>query len=257
MSPSPILWIDLQPSLHCFNQRLAKQLAKNRLTKRWSFQHDLDEACSTETIHEMMLETVNNSKSKYHLIGHGMSGTIAHLFACKYPELVHSATLLSTDTAITNHWTSHYLKMRSQLPCSREKILLHLTSQLFGRDLFKKYPVITSLLAKCLDNEYILGSIASQIKLGALKGSDIPTLVINGNDDFVIDRTTRIRWSEQLKPGDHYRSIENGRHFFHHQEPNQTAAVIESFLDMITEKEIDKSLTIKCDYLPIKIFKND
>jgi pimeloyl-ACP methyl ester carboxylesterase len=92
MSPSPILWIDLQPTLHCFNQRLAKRLSKNRLVKRWSFQHDLDEACSIETIHSMMLETINEGREKYHLIGHGISGGIAHLFACKYPKLVHSAT---------------------------------------------------------------------------------------------------------------------------------------------------------------------
>ena len=257
MSRSPILWIDLQPTLHCFNQRLTRRLAKNRQVKRWSFQHDLDEACSTEIIHSMILETVNNSKNKYHIIGHGMSGTIAHLFACKYPESIHSATLLSTDTAITNQWTSHYLKMRSQLPCSREKILLHLSYQLFGRELSKKYPVFISLLAKCLDNEYILGSIASQINLGILKGSDIPTLVINGDDDFVIDRMTQARWGEQLKPGDHYRSIENARHFFQHKEANQTAAVIESFLDMVPEEETNNSVTIKSKYLPTKISKND
>jgi pimeloyl-ACP methyl ester carboxylesterase len=147
--------------------------------------------------------------------------------------------------------------MRSQLPCSRERILFHLSSQLFGSDLSRKFPIFASLLAKCLDEEYILGSIASQIKLGVLKGSDIPTLVINGNDDFVIDRMAHTRWSEQLKPGDHYRAIKNARHFFHHQEANQTADVIESFLDMVPEEEMNNSLTIKSDYSPIQISKND
>ena len=257
MSPSPILWIDLQPTLHCFNQRLAKRLSKNRLVKRWSFQHDLDEACSIETIHLMMLETINEGREKYHLAGHGISGGIAHLFACKYPKLVHSATLLSADTTITNQWTSHYLEMRSQLPCGRERILSHLSSQLFGSNLSRKFPVFASLLAKCLDEEYILGSIASQIKQGRFKASDIPTLVINGNDDFVIDRTSHTRWSEQLKPGDHYRAIKNARHFFHHQEANQTADVIESFLDMVPEEGMNNSLMIKSDYSPTQISKND
>ena len=257
MSPSPILWIDLQPTLHCFNQRLAKRLSKNRLVKRWSFQHDLDEACSIETIHSMMLETINEGKERYHLVGHGISGGIAHLFSCKYPKLVRSATLLSADTAITNQWTSHYLEMRSQLPCSRERILFHLSSQLFGSDLSRKFPIFASLLAKCLDEEYILGSIASQIKRGRFKASDVPTLVINGNDDFVIDRTTHARWSEQLKPGDHYRALDNARHFFHHQEANQTATVIESFLDMVPEEEMNNSLTIKSDCSPTKITNND
>ena len=257
MSLSTILWIDLQPTLHCFNQPLTRRLVKNRAIKRWSFQHELDEACSIETIHSLMLETINNGKEKFHLMGHGISGTIAHLFACKYPDAAHSVTLLSADTAITNQWTSHYLKMRSQLPCSRDKILLHLSSQIFGSNLSKKYPIFASLLAKCLDEEYIFGSIASQIRLGSLKASDVPTLVINGNNDFVVDRNAKTRWEEQLKPGDHYRSMENARHFFQYQQANQTTDVIESFLDMIPEDGTDKSLTIKNDYLPTKISKND
>ena len=89
MSLSTILWIDLQPTLHCFNQPLTRRLVKNRAIKRWSFQHELDEACSIETIHSLMLETINNGKEKFHLMGHGISGTIAHLFACKYPDAAH------------------------------------------------------------------------------------------------------------------------------------------------------------------------
>jgi hypothetical protein len=40
---------------------------------------------SIETIHSMMLETLNEGKERYHIVGHGISGGIAHLFACKYP----------------------------------------------------------------------------------------------------------------------------------------------------------------------------
>jgi pimeloyl-ACP methyl ester carboxylesterase len=147
--------------------------------------------------------------------------------------------------------------MRSQLPCGRERILSHLSSQLFGSDLSRKFPIFASLLAKCLDEEYILGSIASQIKRGRFKASDVPTLVINGNDDFVIDRTAHTRWGEQLKPGDHYRAIEHARHFFQYQEANQTADVIESFLDMVPEEGMNNRLMIKSDYSPTQISKND
>jgi hypothetical protein len=51
--------------------------------------------------------------------------------------------------------------------------------------------------------------------------------------------------------------MENARHFFQYQQANQTSDVIESFLDMIPEDGTDKSLTIKNDYLPTKISKND
>jgi pimeloyl-ACP methyl ester carboxylesterase len=116
--------------------------------------------------------------------------------------------------------------MRSQLPCSREEFYFISLLNCLGVTCLGSFLFFASLLAKCLDEEYILGSIASQIKRGRFKASDIPTLVINGNDDFVIDRTTHTRWSEQLKPGDHYRAIDNARHFFHHQEANQTADLL-------------------------------
>ncbi|BEV35975.1 alpha/beta hydrolase [Synechococcus sp. M16CYN] len=235
MSLPTILWIDLQPILHCINQRLIKILVKNRLIKYWSFQHDLDEACSIATIHELILETMRRENRKYHLIGHGISGTIAHLFANKYPETVHSTILLSVDTAITNQWTSHYLKMRNQFSCSRERILMHLSSCLFREKVSKNNLTMVSLLAKCLDQEYTIGSIASQYILGSIRIASVPTLVINGNDDFVVDRNANQRWVGQFKPGDHYRSIKNGRHFFHYEDPRQTSQIIESFLDMVPE----------------------
>jgi ubiquinone biosynthesis protein COQ9 len=65
------------------------------------------------------------------------------------------------------------------------------------------------------------------------------------------------RWGEQLKPGDHYRAIEHARHFFQYQEANQTADVIESFLDMVPEEGMNNRLMIKSDYSPTQISKND
>ena len=137
MSTSQILWIDLQPSLYCLFKRTAQSLGQHFEVKRWSFEHDLDESCDVEVVHSLMRHTIENSSNPVHLIGHGISGTIAYLFAQKYPNNISSVSVLSVDTHSTNQWTSHYQSMRSQLPCSRFHILSHLSRLLVDRKLFK------------------------------------------------------------------------------------------------------------------------
>ena len=127
MNTSQILWIDLQPSLYCLFKRTAQALGQNFEVKRWSFEHDLDESCDVEVVHSLMRHTIENSSHPVHLVGHGISGTIAYLFAEKYPNNISSVSVLSVDTHSTNQWSSHYQSMRSQLPCSRFHILSHLS----------------------------------------------------------------------------------------------------------------------------------
>ena len=112
MSTSQILWIDLQPSLYCLFKRTAQILGQHFEVKRWSFEHDLDESCDVEVVHSLMKHTIENSSNPVHLVGHGISGTIAYLFAQKYPNNILSVSVLSVDTHSTNQWTSHYQSMR-------------------------------------------------------------------------------------------------------------------------------------------------
>ena len=80
MSTSQILWIDVQPSLYCLFKRTAQTLGQNFEVKRWSFEHDLDESCDVEIVHSLMRQTIENSSTPVHLVGHGVSGTIAYLY---------------------------------------------------------------------------------------------------------------------------------------------------------------------------------
>ena len=228
-----IIWLDVQPSLYGFNCRLVRRLTACRKVKRWSFQHDPDEACTIETIHNLLRASIVSSKPRPHVIAHGISGTIACLFAQEYPELFSSLTLLSVDTNNANHWTSHYHVMRGQLPCSRDNILTHLASKLFDIDDQRIIATISKLLAKCLDSDFVISSLFSNGLRGHLQAPKVPTLIINGDQDFVVDKASKIRWNSKLKLGDHYELVDAGRHFFHFHKPESTAKKINTFLDMI------------------------
>ena len=236
MNTRQILWIDLQPSLYCLFTRTAQTLGQNFKVKRWAFEHDLDESCDVEVVHRLLRQTIENCSNPVHLVGHGISGTIAYLYAEKYPENISSVSVLSVDTHSTNQWTSHYQSMRSQLPCSRFHILSHLSRLLVDRQTEQVDHIMTRLLAKCLDNDFVYGSIFKSQTITNLKKADVPILVINGEKDFVVDEQSQDRWRHNLKPGDCYQKVANGRHFFPFTEWSQTAKMIESFVKMVPDQ---------------------
>ena len=236
MNTSEILWIDLQPSLYCLFKRTAQTLGQNFKVKRWAFEHDLDESCDAEVVHSLLKQTIENYSTPVHLVGHGISGTIAYLYAQKYPENISSVSVLSVDTHSTNQWTSHYQSIRSQLPCSRYHILSHLSRLLVDRQTEQVGQIMTRLLAKCLDNDFVYGSIFKSEKITNLNKAEVPILVINGEKDFVADEQSHDRWRQYLKPGDCYQKVANGRHFFPFTEWSQTAKMIESFVKMVPDQ---------------------
>ncbi|MEC8214977.1 MAG: alpha/beta hydrolase [Cyanobacteriota bacterium] len=228
-----ILWLDLQPSLYCFNCRLSRLLTERRTVRRWSFQHDPDEACTISLVHDLLRQTIVNSGQYPHLVAHGFSGIVASLFASQHPELIQSLTLLSVDTTTANQWTSHYHAMRNQLPCSRSRLLEHLTSLLFESEEPRTYSALAKIMAKCLDTNFVTSSLVTHELNRSLTISSIPTLVINGENDFVVDRHAQERLTSKLKPGDRYLSVPNSRHFFHFHHPETVVQGIDAFLDMV------------------------
>ena len=242
MKRSKLLWIDLQPSLHCLFKRTTLSLGQQFEVKRWSFEHDLDESCDVDVVHSLLRQTIEKSTSSLHLVGHGLSGTIAFLYAQKYPKNISSVSLLSVDILSSNQWSSHYQTMRSQLPCSRFDILSHLSRLLINTHSDHAQTIVTGLLKKCLDNDFVQGSIIQTPKIENLGRINMPTLVINAKDDFVVDRSSFQRWQQYLKPGDCYQEINNGRHFFPFSEWRETSKMIESFIAMVPEVKQDLTL---------------
>jgi pimeloyl-ACP methyl ester carboxylesterase len=232
---SSILWLDLQPSVFCFNKKLACILSQSRHVRRWSFQHDLDEICSLTTIFDFLRETVDQLDSPPHVVAHGLSGTFACLFARQFPKAFRSLTLISVDPVSSNQWTSHYLEMRRRLPCSRSSILSHIVPLLFDKNFSESNLVLSGFFEKCLDCDYISGSIASHSLLPNLSSIDIPLSIINGSHDFVVDQNSSCRWKPYLKNGDRFYSLPEGRHFSHFSQPKLFGKLINSFLEMIPE----------------------
>ena len=232
---SSIFWIDLQPSAFCFNKKLACILSHSRHVRRWSFQHDLDEICTLSTIFNFLKETLDQSDSPPHVLAHGLSGTVAALFAQQFPRLFRSLTLISVDPISTNQWTSHYLEMRRQLPCARSSLLSHIIPLLFDKTSNDAHLVFPGFFEKCLDSDFIPGSIASHMWLPNLSSIDIPLSIINGAQDFIIDQNSALRWEPYLKNGDRFYSLPGGHHFSHFSRPKLYATLINSFLDMIPE----------------------
>ena len=237
MKNSKILWIDLQPSLYCLFKRTAQTLGQHFEVKRWSFEHDLDESCDINIVHSLLKQTIENSSGPIHLIGHGLSGTIAYLYAQKYPRKIASVSLLSVDVQSTNQWTSHYQNMRSQLPCSRFHILSHLSRLLIDTHTNHVQNITTRLLAKCLDNDFVHGSIFQNYTIENLCKIEAPLLVVNGDKDFVVDGNSSQRWQHHLKPGDCYQLIGGGRHFFPFNKWLETSKMIESFIEMVPDQK--------------------
>ena len=233
MSTREILWVDLQPSLYCLFKRTAQALGQRFMVKRWAFEHDLDESCNIEEIHKYLKQTIGNASSPVHLIGHGISGTITYQYAQKYPKNISSITLLSVDTNSTNQWTNYYQIMRSKLLCSRQYILSHLSSLLIDNQTEQVQNTMTKVLAKCLDNDFVHGSIIKSQSVENLSKIKIPALIINSSNDFVVNEQSHERWMHYLKPGDCYQNIAKGRHFFPFTEWIQTADMIAAFIEMI------------------------
>ena len=126
--------------------------------------------------------------------------------------------------------------MRSQLPCSRFHILSHLSRLLVDGQTEQVGHIMTRLLAKCLDNDFVYGSIFKSQTITNLNKAEVPILVINGDQDFVVDEQSHDRWRHNLKPGDCYQKVANGRHFFPFTEWSQTAKMIESFVKMVPDQ---------------------
>ena len=236
MNTSQILWIDLQPSLYCLFKRAAQTLGQHFKVKRWSFEHDLDESCDIDIVHGLLRQTIDNSSGPIHLVGHGISGTIGYLYAQKHPKDISSVSVLSVDTHSANQWTSHYQSMRSQLPCSRFHILSHLSRLLVNSQTEQVGRVMIKLLAKCLDNDFVYGSIVKSQTITNIKKAEVPVLVINGEKDFVVDEQSHERWKNYLKSGDCYQKVADGRHFFPFTQWSQTAKMIESFVKMLPDQ---------------------
>jgi len=237
-----VLWLTVSPHLKCFDQRLLSSLAKNGTVRRWEYCQTVDEPCSVDAVvaslHEYLQAKasveVGESLRQVHLVGHGVSGVVGLLYARRYPQYVASLTLLSVGASPAVNWQAHYYALRKFLPCSREVILGQMTRLLFGQQPARFVTALAKLLARDLDSNLTLHSLAHDCHIPA--GSvEVPLLICNGEMDDVVTGAQQTGWSRWLKKGDRLWHCPEGRYFFHFYHHKKVAATVMDFWSQLPE----------------------
>ncbi|MEM8605295.1 MAG: alpha/beta hydrolase [Cyanobacteria bacterium P01_H01_bin.121] len=216
------LWLTLNPSLKRLDQRVLCQLYRRTKIHRWEYHQTPDEPCCLETIIGYLHETLTTQAQPLHLLGHGISGTVALLYAQRYPQHVRSLTLLAVGQSPGVTWHSHYYAMRELLPCDRHVLLSHLARMMLGNFCPHVINGFAKLLELDLDEGFAPHSLAGITSIDA-QSVEPPVLVCYGQHDLILspqNYTTTDCW---LKPTDQIWQCPEGKHFFHFAAPEQVA----------------------------------
>jgi len=230
-----MLWLSVSPHLKCFDRRLLSQLVKTAPVRQWEYSQTVDEPCCVDSVVSALHEYVSdraavearsgNPHYKVHLLGHGVSGIVALLYARRHPEKVASLTLLSVNPKPAVNWQAHYYALRQLLPCSREIILAQMARNLFNQQPARFSKALAQLLAKDLDSSLTFHSLAHHTAIPA-GGTEVPLLVCNGEQDSIVCSQQQTLWRDSMKPGDRLWQCPQGHHFFHFHNSEAVAAVI-------------------------------
>ncbi|MGB3298973.1 MAG: alpha/beta hydrolase [Phormidesmis sp.] len=230
-----LLWLSVSPSLKCFDRRLLSRLVKVAPVRQWEYAQTMDEPCCANAIVAALHEYVSdratleqrsgNPNAKVHLLGHGVSGAIALLYARQYPERVASLTLLSVNAKPAVNWQAHYYALRQLLPCSREILLIQMARNLLANQPARFSRALAQLLAKDLDSSLTFHSLAHHTDIPT-DSSEVPLLVCNGDRDLIISNHQPALWHDAMKPDDRLWQCPEGNHFFHFHHAEVTANII-------------------------------
>lgn len=220
-----IVWVSVSPCLKCLDQRLLGQLAAYSPVKYWEYFQTADEPCALNEAIGLLHDYLSSEPAPVHLMGHGMSGIVALLYARRYPEQVASLTLLSVGALPAINWQAHYYGLRRLLPCSREMVLGHMARLMFGPEPARFARALPQLLARDLDGSLTLHSLAKRGQISAGGVDNVPLLVCNGSEDATVGGKRQADWAGCLKAGDRLWQCPQGRHFFHF---HQAALVAEA-----------------------------
>jgi len=240
-----MLWLSVSPYLKCFDRRLLSQLTTTAPVRHWAYSQTVDEPCCIDSVvsslHEYVSDRANleqrsgQEHPKLHLLGHGVSGTVALLYARRYPQHVASLTLLSVNPMPAVNWQAHYYALRQLLPCSREIILAQMTRTLFGSQQHRFATALSHLLAKNLDSSLTLHSLAHHARIPS-GGTEVPLLVCNGAVDSIVCSRKKSLWHDYMKSGDRLWQCPEGNHFFHFNHAKATAEVIRQHVCQVGEQ---------------------
>jgi pimeloyl-ACP methyl ester carboxylesterase len=222
------LWLTVTPRLSCFDQPLLKSLSAQQTIANWQYQYGLDEGGCLENAVEMLSLYLRDREPPIHLIGHGMGGVLALLFAQRYPSKVRSLALMGVAERPAVTWHAYYYVQRQIVPCSPLQILVRLTQNLLGDVL--PYPIghLVAALKKDLEQGLSPHSIWN---LGAIAqgGVAMPLLICSATEDPIVHLSAVVDWNKWLKPEDELFWVPGKMHFFHYFYPERLSNRIQKF----------------------------
>ena len=223
-----VLWLNVSPSLKCFDQPLLRYLAGQVNIARWEYYQTLDEPSSLKKAVTLLSDYLKERDRPVHLIGHGMGGVLGLIYARRYPKRVQSLALLAVASQPAATWQAHYYVQRQLLPCSRQRILAQTVRSLFGSQL--PYPAkdLVRALARDLEASPSPHSLFKLVNL-LTGGVSMPLMVCGCKTDPVVDPISLAGWLPWLKQEDYLWECPEGRHFFHFFHPQQVAEQILDF----------------------------
>ncbi|MGJ3253530.1 MAG: alpha/beta fold hydrolase [Elainellaceae cyanobacterium] len=236
------LCISVSQSLKRFDCSVLRTLSSSLSVGQWEYQQSPDEPCSFETALVLLHDYLKQCDRPLHLIGHGISGTLAILYARRYPNRVRSLTLLSVGAHPAIDWQAHYYIHRQLLNCSRSFVLTQVVTNLFGSQSKSMTQRLVSVLERDLDTSVSPHSLIRRTSIPP-GGVPVPMFIGRGEYDVVIDPHEFEQWKSWLKVGDRLWECPDGRHFFHHSHASKTAEQILDFWQVVSLRPLPSSLT--------------
>jgi surfactin synthase thioesterase subunit len=224
MSRSPdVLCLNVSSALQVFDRPLLRCLANHLTVMQWEYYQTPDEPNSFEVALVLLHDYLKQSTHPIHLMGHGMSGLLALLYAQRHPEQVRSLTLLSVGVNAAMDWQAYYYAQRQLLPCSRQVLLTRIVNALFGHSSEAITKAVVKLLEQDLDYALSPHSLIKQVSLPPIEVS-VPLLVCGSVDDVVVTPNQLRSWQQYFhEENSRLWVCSGGRYFFHYFYPQQVA----------------------------------
>ncbi|MGD1909797.1 MAG: alpha/beta fold hydrolase [Rivularia sp. (in: cyanobacteria)] len=235
------IWVSGSPSLRSLSTPLINKLIKYTNISGWEYIQSIDEPACIDTAVALLHSYLITKKGPLHLIGHGIGGTIALMFARKYPQFVKSLTLLSVAAQPAKTWHVNYYQQRQIYTLSKAEALLNTLHNVF-RD---KFPCCLQNLIdnfyRDLDNLPLTHSLL-KIENLPVDGVSVPLMVCGGQIDMILGYPDLHEWKKLLKPDDILWKCHQGGHFFHYFYPQIVSEQISNFWDLHPLHEIEKDV---------------
>lgn len=239
-----VLCLSASPHLKVFDRPLLQCLVRHTPITQWEYQQTPDEPCSLDVALVLLHDYLKHHHQPIHLIGHGISGLLALLYAQRHPERVRSLTLLSVGAYPAVDWQAHYYAQRQLLPCSRQMLLTRMVDMLFGYSSQSTTKALVKILEQDLDNSLSPHSLVKCLSLAPIRVT-VPLIVCGGVDDVVIDphqlRSWRSHFNQEPEAISQLWVCPGGRYFFHYFYPQQVGEAILNFWRSLPSSQSDLS----------------